>query len=128
MKVKAMELSEAGDSEYLDIQALSGYLGIKVSTLYSLAGNQKIPCYKIGRLVRFKKSDIDLWMEGHRKECMDIAKEAKKFLRPLREPNRDIKKVVKKAIEEIKGVGYTASHGKPDQVKGLGKEVQDGSV
>jgi excisionase family DNA binding protein len=116
------------DFQYMGIQTLSKYLLLKTSTIYSLVEKRKIPFYKIGRLVRFKKSDIDLWMESNRKECIDIAKETKKILQPLRVPNRDIKKVVKKAIEQSKRIDYTASHGKPDQVKGLGKEVLDGSV
>ena len=67
-------------------------------------------------------------MGGHKKECIDISKQARRALKAAREPVRDIEKVVKKAIAEAKGVVYTASHGKPDQVKGLGKEVPDGTV
>ena len=49
-------------------------------------------------------------------------------MKAARTPARDINRVVKKAIDEIKGVDYTASYGKPDQVKDLGKEVPDGTV
>ena len=115
------------DSEFMTIQKLSEYLVIKASTIYSLAEQKKIPHYKVGRLLRFKKSDIDAWMEGHRKEAVDVPRAARKILRAARGP-RDITKVVKKAIEDVKRIGYTASHGKPDQVKGLGKEVPDGTV
>jgi hypothetical protein len=31
--------------------------------------------------------------------------------------------MISKAIDQVKGEGYTASHGKSDQVKGSGKEV-----
>jgi len=116
------------DSEYLGIQKLSEYLGIKVSTLYSLAGQKKIPHYKVGRLVRFRKSDIDLWMEENKKEIINVSRASRVMLKAVRTPARDIKKVVKKTIDDVKGVAYTASHGKPDQVKGLGKEVPDGTV
>ena len=40
----------------------------------------------------------------------------------------DIGKVVKKAIEGVNGMGYTALHGKPDRIKGLRKEVEDGTL
>ena len=79
-------------------------------------------------MVRFRKCEIDLWMESNRKECIDISKAARKVLKRARMPARDINRVVKKAIEQSKRIDYTASHGKPDQVKGLGKEVLDGSV
>ena len=120
--------SEPSDSVYMDILKLSKYLGMKASTLYSLVEQKKIPHYKVGRLVRFKKSDIDLWMEENKKEVIDVSKAAKLLIKTAREPARDANKVVKKAIDDVKGVFYTASHGKPDQVKGLGKEVPDGTV
>jgi excisionase family DNA binding protein len=116
------------DSEYLGIQKLSEHLEIKVSTLYSLVAQKKIPHYKVGRLVRFKKSEIDFWMEGNKKESIDVSKAARLILKTARTPARDISRLVKKAIDAAKGTVYTASHGKPDQVKGLGKEVPDGTV
>jgi excisionase family DNA binding protein len=116
------------NSEYMDVQKLSEYLEMKASTLYSLAEQKKIPHYKVGRLVRFKKSDIDLWMETNKKEVIDVSKAAKFILKTGRRPACEVNKVVKKAIDDVKGFVYTPSHGKPDQVKGLGKEVHDGSV
>jgi excisionase family DNA binding protein len=113
------------NSEFMTIQGASEYLKMKAGTLYSLVEQKKIPHYKVGRLVRFKKSEIDLWMEGNKRESIDIPRAARKVLRAAKMPARDIKRVVKKAIDEIKGVDYTASHGRPDKVKDLGKEVSD---
>jgi excisionase family DNA binding protein len=115
------------DSEYFVIQKLSEYLEIKVSTLYSLVAQRKIPHYKVGRLVRFKKSEIDLWMEGNKKEIIDVSMAARLILKTAKTPARDINRAVKKAIDGVKGTVYTAFHGKPDQVKGLGKEVPYGT-
>src|SRR5512136_1907618 len=114
--------NKLGDSilkEFLPVDELSQYLGIKKSSLYSLVEKREIPHYRIGRLVRFEKSEIDGWMDGHREECTDVSKEARKVLRVAAGPGRDIERVVKKAIDDAKGVVYTASNGKPDQVKGL---------
>ncbi len=113
------------ENVFSTINEISGYLNLKPRTLYALVAEKRIPHFKIGRLVRFKKSEIDLWMEGNKKECIDISGAARKVLKPVRLPARDIKRVVKKAIDEIKGVDYTASHGKPDKIKDLGKEVSD---
>ena len=120
--------AEPINSDYMTPQGASEYLKIKASTLYSLAEQKKIPHYKVGRLLRFKKSDIDLWMEGNKKEVIDVSRPARLILKTARGPARDINKMVKKAIDDVKGVVYTASHGKSDQVKGLGKEVPDGTV
>ena len=117
-----------GNSEFMGIQKLSEYLEIKISTLYSLAAQKKIPHYKVGRLLRFKKSDIDAWMEENKKEIIDVSRTARLILKATRTPARDINQMVKKNIDDVKGVVYAASHGKPDQVKGLGKEVPDGTV
>ena len=116
------------ENVFLTIIEISAYLNLKPSTIYAMVAEKRIPHFKVGRLVRFKKAEIDLWMEANKREVVDVSKTASKILRAKRRPTRDISGVVKKAIADAKGVRYTASHGKPDQVKGLGKEVLDGSV
>ncbi|MBL7197932.1 MAG: helix-turn-helix domain-containing protein [Candidatus Omnitrophica bacterium] len=51
------------DTEYLTIDELSEYLKIPKSTLYKMTTTKKIPCVKIGRQLRFRKSAIDNWVE-----------------------------------------------------------------
>ena len=116
--------------EFLSVSEGSEYLSLKPSTLYALVEQKSIPHYRVGRLIRFKKTEIDLWMQGKKSDCIDIdpKKVAGKILRKVKNPPRDVGKMVKKAIDEAKGFDYTSSHGKPDQVKGLGKEVSNGSV
>ena len=116
------------ENGFSTISEISEYLNLKPSTIYAMVAEERIPHFRVGRLVRFKKSEIDLWMEGNRKECTDISRAARKVLKTARTPARDINKLVKKAIEQSKRIDYTSSHGKPDQVKGLGKEVPDGTV
>ncbi len=118
-----MQDNSQEDSEYLGIAKLSRCLELKVSTLYSLVEQKKIPHYKIGRLIRFRKSEVEAWMQGNKKEPVDVSHTAKKVLRVASGPARDINQVVKKAIADAKGTVYTASHGKPDQVRGPRKEV-----
>jgi excisionase family DNA binding protein len=132
-------------SGYFTINDLSTYLGIKPKTLY--ARIKEIPHYKVGRLIRFRKEDVDAWMEKHR-----VAKEEKdhdqkqgpesstpgiepapkppkaRASKRRRGPTTDIDRMISKAIDQVNGEGYTASHGKSDRIEGLGKEVDDGSL
>lgn len=51
----------------LDTKELSVYLGIATSTIleYRMAGRG--PVYiKLGHLVRYKKSDVDAWLEAQK--------------------------------------------------------------
>jgi excisionase family DNA binding protein len=48
----------------MDVAALSAYLGIPTSTIYSLTMKATIPHYHIGKLLRFRKNDIDTWLEN----------------------------------------------------------------
>ena len=106
---------------YLITNEVAEYLHMKLNTVYSLAEQKKIPHYKVGRLLRFKRSEIDAWMEGNKKEVVDVDKQAKTIVKTAR-TERDIVPMVKKVIERETRVAYTPSHGKPDKIEGLGKE------
>jgi len=121
-------------NEYLTIHVLAAYLNIKPKTLYARV--KEIPHYKVGRLIRFKREDVDAWMERHRVAKGETVHESPtpatepapkppraSKSRKRRGPITDIDRMISKAIDQVKGEGYTASHGKSDQVKGSGKEV-----
>ena len=93
---KEQEIKTSG---FWSIQDLSNYLGIKTSTLYAWVGEKKIPHYKVGQLVRFKKSEIDLWMEQNQVQCVDPEKVARRALGPVQKPEIDIDRIVRKAVE-----------------------------
>ena len=38
------------------------YLNMKMSTLYQLTHKKEIPCYKKGKILYFKKDEIDQWI------------------------------------------------------------------
>ena len=114
--------------EIMNIDELSDYLRIKKSSLYSKVESKEIPYYKIGHLVRFKRSDIELWMEKSKVETMDPQKRARKILRGIGNNTTDIDTLVKETIAEAKAIHYTLMKGKPDRIRGLRKEVKDGSL
>jgi excisionase family DNA binding protein len=89
--------------EYMDINELSQYLGVKKSTLYAKVARKQLPHYKINRLVRFKKDEIDRWMEELRQAPVDMNRKVMKLFKGLKHGNCDIGDLVKKSIETVKG-------------------------
>ena len=115
--------------EFLTIDEVSECLGIKKSSLYGKVERKQIPYYKIGHLLRFKRSEIDSWVEKLKSEPVDPKKEAKKRVRGNSRARAGINAIVKKSIAEVKGLTYNPDQGKPDRTfRGLGKEVKNGSL
>jgi len=106
----------------LTIKQLSEYLSIKPKTLYYKAESGEIPYYKIGHLVRFKKSEVEAWLEQYRKVNKGVPERVKRIVRTARRA-QNIDRIIKKTIDESKREEYTSGHEKSDQIKGLGKEV-----
>jgi excisionase family DNA binding protein len=48
--------------ELVDITELQRITSIKVTTLRKLVAHKRVPFVKIGRLVRFRLSEIDAWL------------------------------------------------------------------
>jgi len=116
-------------NEFLTVKQISSYLAVKVSTIYTMVEQRKLPHYRIGRQIRFKRSEIDEWMAGQREAVVEVKMEARKVLRSIeKKSDLDINRITTKAIEEAKGKSYTCCHGKPDRNKGLGKEVDHGNL
>ncbi len=115
--------------EMLNIDELSGYLGIKKSSLYSKVERKEIPFYKIGHLVRFRRSDIDLWMEKLRSESIPTEIKAKREMLNRDGRDEEVDQIVKRAIAHSREMKYTPKHkGDRTRIRGLGKEVSDGTL
>jgi len=52
--------------ELLTLEELAKYLKISKHTLYKMLEKRKIPAFKVANQWRFKKSDIDKWLETQR--------------------------------------------------------------
>lgn len=63
-----MQIMKDTDSEYLNVTQAATLLGVSVDTIYSWTMRKTIPFYKLGRLVRFKKSELMEFIEGKKIE------------------------------------------------------------
>jgi len=116
-------------SGFLNVQHIAEYLKVRVSTVYTLGKEKRIPHYRIGRQIRFKKSEIDEWMAGQKEPVVDVKVEAKKIVRSLhKKPDLAIDRIVKKAIEGTTKKEYTVSQEKPGRIEGLETEVKHGII
>ncbi|HGF8334054.1 TPA: helix-turn-helix domain-containing protein, partial [Enterococcus faecium] len=52
--------------EYMDYQQASEYLGVSVGTIRKYVSQYGLPVIKIDTVIRFKKSDIDSFMEQYK--------------------------------------------------------------
>ena len=48
--------------EFFTIKELSDYIRIPKNTLYKYTQGKKIPCFKVGLQLRFRKDSIDKWI------------------------------------------------------------------
>lgn len=51
----------------MTLEEVAKYLRLSVHTLYKMAEQRRIPALKAGKQWRFKKEEIDKWMEKHRR-------------------------------------------------------------
>lgn len=59
------------DKNFVNVTQACDYMGIKKSTLYSLTSNKKITHYKIGKLLVFKISDLNEFIESKKVTSID---------------------------------------------------------
>jgi excisionase family DNA binding protein len=49
---------------WLSVEELAIYLGIKRDTVYKWIVRRKMPAHKVGRLWKFRRGEIDHWVES----------------------------------------------------------------
>lgn len=52
------------NDKLLDMDGAADLLNIKKSTIYALCMRHEIPVVKIGKLNRFRRQDLDRWIES----------------------------------------------------------------
>ena len=88
-------------NQFLTVEQLAEVLNCKESTIYSWVAVGTIPSYKIGRLIRFRPGDIEVWLQKQHKEANKDGKRIKKY--PSNTKTHGIDNILRKAIDEVKG-------------------------
>jgi len=99
-----------------DIRDVSGYLKVKIKTIYAMVPD--MPHYRIGKLIRFQKTEINAWLESKRKYDHGSIRNP----RMIRKKNDNIDALIRKTIDQVKQEYYNPGHGKSDRIKAHGKE------
>jgi excisionase family DNA binding protein len=71
-------------SRWLGTTAAAAYLGVVPRTLYRMIDEDKIPAYKMGRVIRLKRADLDAYLEANRVRPGELH-----HLYPERSPEED---------------------------------------
>lgn len=56
-----LQPKNGGDEPFFDVPALAEYLRVDESWVYQQVHLRNIPFYKLGKYVRFRKSDLEQW-------------------------------------------------------------------
>ncbi len=95
---------------YLSIAEVSTLLNIKRPTLYQWVESGQIPHYKVGKLKRFKKDEVILWVEAHKVAPVDVSKKAREIIKKINHRPKDMKNLIKKTLDSILNQPYTSGH------------------
>lgn len=62
-----VQMQETMNDNYISIDEAAEYLGIKTVTLRNwIKKDESLPAYKIGKLWKFKRSELDAWVQSGR--------------------------------------------------------------
>ncbi len=59
------------DVVFLNVSETSEFIKMKISSIYQLVYQRKIPFYKRGKILLFKKSELVQWIESRRKDTLE---------------------------------------------------------
>ncbi|MGB7290923.1 MAG: helix-turn-helix domain-containing protein [Thermodesulfobacteriota bacterium] len=57
---------------FIDVDDLAKYLKVKKQTAYHFVATLNIPHYRVGRLLRFKLSEVNAWMSAKKVEEINV--------------------------------------------------------
>ncbi|MFZ4614770.1 MAG: helix-turn-helix domain-containing protein [Rectinemataceae bacterium] len=50
------------EDRWLSVDEIATYLGVTRDTIYLWIGKRSLPAHRVGRLWKFKKSEVDSWV------------------------------------------------------------------
>jgi PTS system nitrogen regulatory IIA component len=54
------------DDQLMNVRDLAQYLQVDMSSVYLWSQRGQIPAMKVGRMWRYRRSEIDAWLDGRR--------------------------------------------------------------
>ena len=63
-----MNKKDAEHEKLMTLPEIASYLNMKERTIYEWAQQGKIPSFKLGNVWRFKREDIDVWIEERKRD------------------------------------------------------------
>lgn len=57
-------MSESIPEKWSSLDEIAAHLGVSKDTVYRWIANKKMPAHKIGRLWKFKVSEVDCWVKN----------------------------------------------------------------
>lgn len=52
------------DDRWLSVEEIAQHLGVKRDTVYKWIEGKKMPAHKVGRLWKFQKKQVDIWVKS----------------------------------------------------------------
>ncbi|MGZ8857241.1 MAG: helix-turn-helix domain-containing protein [Candidatus Aminicenantales bacterium] len=93
------------DRRWLSVDDVAVYLGIGRGTVYKWVERYALPAKKVGRLLKFRRAEIDEWMESRtRAKAHDAVPD--RFIRRLRDAMPEIK--IRFGVRKLGLFGSTA--------------------
>lgn len=65
---------------WLSVEEIASHLGVSKETIYKWLEKKKIPSHRIGRLWKFKASEVDTWICNGEAEILNVSSEEKSCL------------------------------------------------
>lgn len=56
--------SNSASEQWVSVEQVAAHLNVKALTIYKWLERKKMPAHKVGRLWRFKISEIDRWVKS----------------------------------------------------------------
>jgi excisionase family DNA binding protein len=56
--------NELPDTRWYSVNGVASYLGVATDTIYRWIERKKLPAHRVGRLWKFKLSEVDAWVRS----------------------------------------------------------------